>query len=37
MEYTFITDMTAPTKLGFKQKNKDTTGKGWYVDQFSEP
>ena len=34
--FTFITDMTAPTKLGHKHKNKDTNSKGWSVDQFSE-
>ena len=33
---TFITDMTAPIKLGPKHKNKETTGKGWEADQFSE-
>ena len=25
----FGIDMTAPIKLGAKQKNKDATGKGW--------
>ena len=28
--------MTAPIKLDPKHKNKETTGKGWSVDQFSE-
>ena len=28
--------LTAPIKLGPKQKNEDTTGKGWLADQFSE-
>ena len=34
--YTFITDMTASIKLGPKDKNKDTTGNGWWADHFSE-
>ena len=28
--------MTAPIKLGPKHKNKDSIGKGWSADQFSE-
>ena len=34
--YTFISDFTAPIKLGPKHKNKDSNGKGWSPDQFSE-
>ena len=28
--------MTAPIKLGLKHKSRDTTGKGWSADEFSD-